>query len=199
MIPYSDRAEFWCEVVHLARTLTNMTIELWSYGVSNGRPSTHFTYVWNLELLPNAPLELRRYYNGHHHAVRHAILSTPPAQAILEQALNIARNSDERRVRLAFECFCGIHRSVVMAEALAQLLRVTHRVRVYHRDLQADRKQRRKARRREIYRRAKRRAIHRRHVRGERLRAKRRARRNQPSVMQLFSKFLFECISGRSN
>ncbi len=176
-----------------------MPIELWSYGRSNGPPRTHFTCVWNVEALPNVSPDIQRYYNGQHPDVRDAILSSGNAQFVLAEALHYARNTTARRVRLAFVSYCGIHRSVALVEALALQLRLTHRVRVYHRDLHTDRRSRHKARRREMSRMAKRRAVHRRYIRNERHRERRHTRRNEPSVVQLLFGYMFDRSHRRYN
>jgi UPF0042 nucleotide-binding protein len=120
---------------------TNVTVE--SFGYKYGLPMDADT-VMDVRFLPNPHwVDELRPHTGQHPAVRDYVLGQPGAEDFLEtyhRLLDVVidgyRREGKRYMTVAIGCTGGKHRSVAMAEALANQLeddRLT--VRVLHRDL----------------------------------------------------------------
>jgi RNase adapter protein RapZ len=120
---------------------TNVTVE--SFGYKYGLPMDADT-VMDVRFLPNPHwVDELRPHSGQHPAVRDYVLGQPGAMDFLEtyhRLLDVVidgyRREGKRYMTVAIGCTGGKHRSVAMAEALANQLeddRLT--VRVLHRDL----------------------------------------------------------------
>lgn len=121
---------------------TNVTVE--SFGYKYGLPMDADT-VMDVRFLPNPHwVDELRPHTGQHAAVRDYVLGQPGAQEFLEtyhRLLDVVidgyRREGKRYMTVAIGCTGGKHRSVAIAEALAQRLAGGDRltVRVLHRDL----------------------------------------------------------------
>jgi len=120
---------------------TNITVE--SFGYKYGLPMDADT-VMDVRFLPNPHWvdELRRH-TGQHPAVRDYVLGQPGAMDFLEtyhRLLDVVidgyRREGKRYMTVAIGCTGGKHRSVAIAEALANQLKDDQlTIRVLHRDL----------------------------------------------------------------
>ena len=121
---------------------TSVTVE--SFGFKYGLPMDA-DMVMDVRFLPNPHWvdELRRH-TGQHPAVRDYVLGQPGAEKFLDtyhQLLTLVvegyRREGKRYMTVAIGCTGGKHRSVTMAEALAERLEANDElsVRVLHRDL----------------------------------------------------------------
>jgi UPF0042 nucleotide-binding protein len=121
---------------------TSVTVE--SFGFKYGLPMDA-DMVMDVRFLPNPHWvdELRRH-TGQHPAVRDYVLGQPGSEKFLatyHDLLNLVvggyRQEGKRYMTVAIGCTGGKHRSVAMAEALAERLRTGNElsVRVLHRDL----------------------------------------------------------------
>jgi RNase adapter protein RapZ len=121
---------------------TSVTVE--SFGFKYGLPMDA-DMVMDVRFLPNPHWvdELRRH-TGQHPAVRDYVLGQPGAEKFLDtyhQLLSLVvegyRREGKRYMTVAIGCTGGKHRSVTMAEALAERLEPNDglSVRVLHRDL----------------------------------------------------------------
>ncbi|WP_029373171.1 RNase adapter RapZ [Mycobacterium sp. UM_WWY] len=121
---------------------TNVTVE--SFGYKYGLPMDADT-VMDVRFLPNPHwVDELRPHTGQHAAVRDYVLGQPGAHEFLEtyhRLLNVVidgyRREGKRYMTVAIGCTGGKHRSVAIAEALAQRLAGGDKltVRVLHRDL----------------------------------------------------------------
>ena len=120
---------------------TSVTVE--SFGYKYGLPMDADT-VMDVRFLPNPHWvdELRRH-TGQHPAVRDYVLGQPGAMdfldtyhRLLDVVIDGYRREGKRYMTVAIGCTGGKHRSVAIAEALADQLQDDHlTVRVLHRDL----------------------------------------------------------------
>jgi UPF0042 nucleotide-binding protein len=121
---------------------TNVTVE--SFGYKYGLPMDADT-VMDVRFLPNPHwVDELRPHTGQHAAVRDYVLGQPGAHEFLEtyhRLLDVVidgyRREGKRYMTVAIGCTGGKHRSVAIAEALAQRLAGGDKltVRVLHRDL----------------------------------------------------------------
>jgi UPF0042 nucleotide-binding protein len=121
---------------------TSVTVE--SFGFKYGLPMDADMVV-DVRFLPNPHwVDELRSHTGQHHAVRDYVLGQTGAAEFLQTyhrllslVLDGYRREGKRYMTLAIGCTGGKHRSVVIAEALAQLLQrdADLSVRVRHRDL----------------------------------------------------------------
>jgi UPF0042 nucleotide-binding protein len=121
---------------------TNVTVE--SFGYKYGLPMDADT-VMDVRFLPNPHwVDELRPHTGQHAAVRDYVLGQPGAAEFLEtyhRLLGVVidgyRREGKRYMTVAIGCTGGKHRSVAIAEALAQRLAGGDKltVRVLHRDL----------------------------------------------------------------
>ncbi|MEE6163696.1 MULTISPECIES: RNase adapter RapZ [unclassified Mycolicibacterium] len=121
---------------------TNVTVE--SFGYKYGLPMDADT-VMDVRFLPNPHwVDELRPHTGQHAAVRDYVLGQPGAHEFLEtyhRLLHVViegyRREGKRYMTVAIGCTGGKHRSVAIAEALAQRLAGGDKltVRVLHRDL----------------------------------------------------------------
>lgn len=120
---------------------TSVTVE--SFGYKYGLPMDADT-VMDVRFLPNPHwVDSLRRHSGQHPDVRDYVLGQPGAEAFLDsyhQLLDVVidgyRREGKRYMTVAIGCTGGKHRSVAMAEALAERLQDNDlTVRVLHRDL----------------------------------------------------------------
>ena len=124
---------------------TNVTVE--SFGYKYGLPMDADT-VMDVRFLPNPHwVDSLRPHTGQDQAVRDYVLGQPGAGEFLETyhrlldfVIDGYRREGKRYMTVAIGCTGGKHRSVAIAEALAQLLKAQKddtplSVRVLHRDL----------------------------------------------------------------
>jgi RNase adapter protein RapZ len=125
-------------------TVTNTSVTVESFGFKYGLPMDA-DMVMDVRFLPNPHWvdELRRH-TGQHPAVREYVLGQPGAAEFLDtyhRLLSLVvegyRREGKRYMTVAIGCTGGKHRSVTMAEALAERLEPNDKlsVRVLHRDL----------------------------------------------------------------
>lgn len=121
---------------------TSVTVE--SFGFKHGLPMDADT-VMDVRFLPNPHwVDELRPHTGQHPAVRDYVLGQPGARdfidtyhRLLETVIDGYRREGKRYMTVAIGCTGGKHRSVAIAEALADRLQGDDRltVRVLHRDL----------------------------------------------------------------
>jgi RNase adapter protein RapZ len=125
-------------------TVANTSVTVESFGFKYGLPMDA-DMVMDVRFLPNPHwIDELRPHTGQHPAVRDYVLGQTGAAAFLEtyhRLLTLVvdgyRREGKRYMTVAIGCTGGKHRSVAIAEALAQLLEPNKQlsVRVLHRDL----------------------------------------------------------------
>ncbi len=122
---------------------SDMQLSILSFGYKYGLP-VESDLVWDVRFMPNPNYKRNlRYKTGRDAAVRRFVLGTPQARRFGKKFFSLVRESLPHYVRegksyltIAIGCTGGRHRSVVMAEALAEFLRKGKlKVRVHHRDV----------------------------------------------------------------
>ncbi len=126
-----------------AETVSNTNVTVESFGYKYGLPMDADT-VMDVRFLPNPHwVDNLRPHTGQHPDVRDYVLGQPGAVEFLDsyhQLLDVVidgyRREGKRYMTVAIGCTGGKHRSVAMAEALAERLQdAALTVRVLHRDL----------------------------------------------------------------
>ncbi|MBX7454523.1 RNase adapter RapZ [Mycolicibacterium sp. 3033] len=126
-----------------AETVANTNVTVESFGYKYGLPMDADT-VMDVRFLPNPHwIDELRPHTGQHPAVRDYVLGQPGAVAfidsyhhLLDVVIDGYRREGKRYMTVAIGCTGGKHRSVAMAEALADRLQdAALTVRVLHRDL----------------------------------------------------------------
>lgn len=109
-------------------------IEIMSFGFKYGRPQGGHM-VFDCRDLPNPHnVPALKALTGKDEKVKLMVCAHPESGTILDRAVMAAGNGIEK---IAFGCIGGRHRSVAMAELLADILkRVNYEVRVVHRELE---------------------------------------------------------------
>ena len=123
---------------------SELQLTVLSFGYKYGLP-VDADLVWDVRFLPNPNYRPNlRNKTGRDAAVRRYVLSTPQAKRFSKQFFGLVTESLPHYVQegksyltVAIGCTGGRHRSVVMAEALAEQLRKRDlKVRVHHRDIE---------------------------------------------------------------
>jgi UPF0042 nucleotide-binding protein len=126
-----------------AETIANTNVTVESFGYKYGLPMDADT-VMDVRFLPNPHwVDELRPYTGQHPQVRDYVLGQPGAvefldsyHHLLDVVIDGYRREGKRYMTVAIGCTGGKHRSVAMAEALADRLQdAALTVRVLHRDL----------------------------------------------------------------
>jgi UPF0042 nucleotide-binding protein len=125
------------------REHSDMQLSIVSFGYKYGLP-IEADLVWDVRFMPNPNYKRTlRYKTGRDAAVRRFVLGTPQAKrfgkkffALVKESLPHYVQEGKSYLTIAIGCTGGRHRSVVMAESLADFLRKHKlKVRVHHRDV----------------------------------------------------------------
>ena len=122
---------------------SDMQLSVVSFGYKYGLP-VDSDLVWDVRFMPNPNYKQRlRDKTGLDAAVRHYVLATPQARRFGKKFFEIVTESlphyieeGKSYLTIAIGCTGGRHRSVVMAEELADYLKKRKfKVRIHHRDI----------------------------------------------------------------
>ena len=117
----------------------DINIKLLSFGQSFGVPEK-VDLLYSVRHFPTTNVENYQKYDGRHIRIQNELLHLTEYEDLLktisEQLTNFIHEHKQNSITVAVGCEQGRHRSVAVIERLAELLRLTYKVEVSHRDLQ---------------------------------------------------------------
>jgi UPF0042 nucleotide-binding protein len=131
------------ELLDARNTHGDMQVSVVSFGYKYGSP-VDADLVWDVRFMPNPNyMQSMRHKTGRDAAVKRFVLATPQAKRFGKMFFDLVNESMPHYVKegksyltIAIGCTGGHHRSVVMAEALADFLeKRKFKVRGHHRDI----------------------------------------------------------------
>lgn len=119
-----------------------ITIKMLSFGYKYGIP-LDADLVIDVRFLPNPNyVEELKHLTGRDHAVSSYIFSSPVTRSFMRRFVGLVQfliphyvKEGKTHLVIAIGCTGGQHRSVAIAERLAEILRRSYRVQLHHRDL----------------------------------------------------------------